>query len=346
VVVVDQAHTGKATLAGAGIVCPWVSTMDDGPLLDLYMTSAAVYESIVGQVSRRTGTDLGVDIGYRKVGALVVTPLAAHLDAAEERLARRSVGRPEVGEVRRIDNAEARRLFPPLRADADAIHVSGGARVDGRLLARALLDASGASRVVSPALADLMVSGGRVTGVRVGDETIAADAVAAATGAWTPALLEAVVPAEVDVEPQKGQILHLGLDADTSRWPVVFPLGDHYLVAFDDGRVVVGGTRETGSGFDTRVTADGHASLLDTALTVAPGLADATILETRVGLRPLANDLPTLGPVPGVEGLYVGTGLGPAGLTIGPYFGGLLAGLALGHDPADSPKLATPRSRP
>ena len=74
----------------------------------------------------------------------------------------------------------------------------------------------------------------------------------AATGAWTTSFLE---PAGVTVAvtPQRGQIVHMSLaPADTSRWPVVLPTASsHYLLAFDDSRVVVGATREPGPGSTT-----------------------------------------------------------------------------------------------
>ncbi|MEM9562482.1 MAG: FAD-dependent oxidoreductase [Actinomycetota bacterium] len=339
VTVIDRAQAGKATLAGAGIVCPWASEADDGPWLDLYIRGASYYRELLDELG--VG-DAEPKLGYRRVGALVVSNEGDDLDAAEERIARRSGDGADlgldvagdVGEVSRLDNTEARALFPPLRTGLDALHISGGARVDGRLLAEALLERSDVARVVSPARADLLVDGSRVAGVRVGLDTVVADAVVVAGGAWTNDVLAPLGLGEpIDVEPQKGQILHLGLTVDTSRWPVLLPPGPHYLLAFDDGRVVVGATRETGSGFDTRVTAAGQAEVLDTALSIAPGLANAELLETRVGLRPLAAGLPSLGPVPGVDGLWVGTGLGPAGLTIGPVFGRALADLVLDRPP-------------
>ena len=101
---------------------------------------------------------------------------------------------------------------------------------------------------------------------------------------------------------------------------------------FDGGRVVCGATRETGSGFDTDVTVGGQREVLAAAIRWAPGLADAAIIETRVGLRPLARSgRPTIGPVPHVDRLYVGTGMGAGGLTIGPHAGRLLADHVVGH---------------
>jgi D-amino-acid dehydrogenase len=105
-------------------------------------------------------------------------------------------------------------------------------------------------------------------------------------------------------------------------------MGSHYLLAFDDSRVVIGATREDNSGFDYRVTAGGEAEVLNAGLAVAPGLANATHIETRIGFRPASrNAKPILGRVPGIAGLTVGNGLGAAGLTIGPFAGKLLADL-------------------
>jgi D-amino-acid dehydrogenase len=133
------------------------------------------------------------------------------------------------------------------------------------------------------------------------------------------------------VEPQRGQIVHLSVPgADTDGWPSVLPAGPSYLVAFEDGRVVAGATRETGSGFDPRITAAGLHQVLTDALAVAPGLAAATVLETRVGLRPLPRrGLPVLGAVPGRPGWFVTAGFGAAGLTIAPVAGHALAQLVL-----------------
>lgn len=175
-----------------------------------------------------------------------------------------------------------------------------------------------------------------MTGVRAGGETLAADAVVVTAGAWAPALL-APLGLSLPVVPQRGQILHMSLpDTETRDWPVILPPGAHYLLAFEGGRIVAGATRESGVGFDLRVTAAGQAELLREALGVAPGLGVATILETRVGFRPVGRGVrPLLGWVPGVAGLAVGNGLGAGGLTMGPYAGKLLAEAVLGAPSVD-----------
>ncbi len=181
---------------------------------------------------------------------------------------------------------------------------------------------------------DIAVANGTVRGVRLDGEAIGADAVVVTAGAWAPSLL-APLGITLNVRPQKGQILHLRLNGvPTGDWPVLQPMNSYYLLTFDDSRVVVGATRETGSGFDYRVTAGGQAEVLNVGLAVAPGLADAELIETRIGFRPMAADSrPLLGRVRGIEGLLIGNGLGPSGLTIGPYAGRLLAAAALGRRP-------------
>jgi D-amino-acid dehydrogenase len=331
VTIVDQAHDGRATAAGAGIISPWASSTSlDPDWYRLANAGACYYPALVRDIAASAE-----DLSYRRVGSLLVSTDSAELDVIEQRAGARAAATPEVGEVRRLPPQQARALFPPLREDLAAVLVTGGARVDGRSLAAALLNAAQRhGAVLHRGAATLVASGGRVRGVAVTDATLEADVVVVAAGAWAPALLASLGIA-LPVAPQRGQITHLRLPGvDTRTWPVVDPPSSHYLVTFDDSRIVVGATRETGSGFDYRVTAAGQAEVLREALSVAPGLAAATLIETRIGFRPLARDnRPILGAAPGIAGLLIGNGLGASGLTLGPYAGRLLAKLALGRTP-------------
>ncbi|GIT81881.1 oxidoreductase [Leifsonia sp. LS1] len=318
VTIADAGLAGRATDAGAGIIQPWTSTAS-GDFYELYAAGADYYPELIERLAE-TGVD---DIGFRRSGALIVNRDPEVVDAAEARVAARAGEARTIGQVRRIDETAARALFPPLGDGFHALHISGAARVDGRSLRTGLL---AGARAHGATHLDGTVHLGADGVPRIEQNELHADAVVVAAGAWTNRVLDRL-GARVPVEPQRGQITHLRVDGvETRDWPSVHPVAPHYLVAFDDSRVVVGATRETGSGFDARITAAGQQQVLADALAVAPGLADATVIETRVGLRPLPEgDLPSVGALDGHPGVFVNAGFGAGGLTMGPLVGDLLA---------------------
>ncbi|MCR0984288.1 NAD(P)/FAD-dependent oxidoreductase [Roseomonas populi] len=333
VTVLDPMLEGRATAAGAGIICPWPSARTDPGWYALAAAAARHYPGLIEALAAEGETDTG----YRKVGALILPGPDGTLEDTEARILARLAAAPEAGALSRLTPAEACALFPPLHPDLPALHLTGGARVDGRRLAAALLRAAerhGARRLPVPAL-DLAITGGRVTGVFTPDARLEADETLLCAGAWAPPLLSAL-DLGLKVQPQRGQIAHFHLQGqDTAAWPVLLPQSGHYMLAFEGSRIVAGATREAGSGFDPRLTAAGAKEVLDNALAIAPGLATATLLEFRIGLRPAGPDLsPRLGRAPGTLGLTVGNALGPSGLTFGPLAGALLADLILGRPAA------------
>jgi D-amino-acid dehydrogenase len=329
VVVVDAADSGTATAAGAGIVSPWTSRRS-AEAYELAVAAAAYYPEVVAQLAE----DGRQDSSFEVVGGMMVAAEETELREAFERTRARAATAPAAGEVRRLDPVQARELFPPLAPELGAVHLSGAGRVDGRRLRSALLGAAARRGArFAEGRAALSVTRDRVTGAAVAGEMLDADAVVVAVGAWSPDLLKPL-GIRLEVEPQRGQLTHLRLPgAETATWPVVLPASSHYLLAFPDSRVVAGATRETGSGFDYRVTAAAQLEVLTEALAVAPGLADATLLETRVGFRPASPDgAPLLGALAGHPELVVAGGFGPVGLTLAPFCGQLAAAAALGEE--------------
>ena len=242
-------------------------------------------------------------------------------------------GLKEIGEVRFLGSGGPGELFPYLNPGLAGVFLSGAARVSGEMFRAALCQAAiraGTRRLLGAAV--LEASGDAVVGVRMAGEFIPSDTVVVAAGAWSTELCRPL-GLELALEPQRGQIMHLRLPgADTGTLPIVLPaLSDYYLIGFPASRIVIGATRESEAGFDFRITAGGVAEVLQEGLRVAPGLKEATLAEIRVGFRPLSKDgLPLLGRVPSISGLVIATGLGPYGLTVGPYVGSLAAQLAVG----------------
>ncbi|MEF2965695.1 FAD-dependent oxidoreductase [Paenibacillus sp. M1] len=330
VLVVDRKDKGQATDAAAGIICPWLSQRRNQAWYRLAKAGAHFYPGLIEELISEGETETG----YAQVGALSIHEDLEKIGKMEERARARKPDAPEIGEITRMNSKETHELFPLLAEGYHSVHISGAARVDGRALRDALLrSAQRRGAVLLNGDAVLQYRTNRVTGVEVGNEQFPADAVIVCAGAWANELLR---PLGIDfkVRYQKAQIMHLQVPGrqDTGTWPVIMPPSDQYLLAFDRQRIVIGATHENEvEGYDTRVTAGGMQEILNKGLTLAPGLANGTFQEVRVGFRPFTPDfLPVIGHVPGWDGLLTANGLGASGLTMGPFIGGQLAKLALG----------------
>ena len=327
VTIIDSDEQGRATDAAAGIVCPWLSQRRNQDWYRLAKAGAAYYPSLIKDLEL-TGE---VRTGYSQTGTLSIHEDEAKIAAMEKRALTRRETAPEIGSITRLLPDEVAELFPPLGKRYYGLFVSGGARVDGKLLRGALCSAAvrhGADYVT--ASAGLLYEGNRVYGVSAGGREIEADTVAVCAGAWAGNLLQ---PLGIDlgVSFQKAHIVHMEMDRETEGWPVVMPPGNQYLLAFGGGRIAAGTTHENTELFDPRPTAGGMHEVMSKALATAPGLADAAYTETRVGFRPYTPGfLPVIGAVPGWDGLLAANGLGSSGLTTGPYIGSELAKMALG----------------
>jgi len=337
---IDRHDMGRATDAGAGILAPEMNGRDPDAWFEFAVQAVGYYPELVARLH-----EIGAgETSYAQCGMLLVaatddeTP--AFEDVRRHILARQAKrGAPSTADLHPVDPDEARALFPPLTKVKGALYYRLAARVDGRQITQALHRAANEQglHTLYGSVDALATQGDQVIGVRVGPDTLAAGAVIVAGGAWSPALGEPL-GVRIPVAPQRGQIAHLALPGEpTGDWSIVGAFHGHYIVPWPDGRVAVGATRETGSGFRTETSAAGVREVLDEALRVAPGLATAQLSEMRVGLRPLPPDgLPVLGSVPGWAGLLLATGHGPTGLQLGPFSGRVVAELAQGNpSPAD-----------
>jgi D-amino-acid dehydrogenase len=329
VVLVDRHDAGRATDAGAGILSPESMSVEDASWFALAMGSGEHYRSLIPALE---GDGIRVT-GYAVTGLLRVAFREWEDDLFTANLA---LAHARGVAVEEITPEEARRCFPPLGEMRAAWYSPDAARIDGRSMTAALLDAAIAQglTVVHGAVDDIETVGGRVTGVVATGESTKCGALAIAGGAWTPALA-ARLDATIPVLPVRGQIVHLRLEGvATGGWPIVSPFLSQYIVPWADGRVAVGATLEPDAGFDARATAAGMRQLFSEMLRLAPGLAEATFLEIRAGLRPVsADDAPVLGALPGWDNAFVCTGHGANGLLLGPYSAHLVARVVLGRTP-------------
>ncbi|WP_096185971.1 NAD(P)/FAD-dependent oxidoreductase [Evansella halocellulosilytica] len=329
VTLIDRKDRGQATEAAAGIVCPWLTQRRNKAWYFLAKNGAKYYPDLI----RRLEQDGETETGYSRVGAISLHHDHSKLEKMVERAKKRREDAPEIGDITLLSHTETRSMFPPLSDEYAAVHVSGGARVNGQALRDALIRAAEKhGAVIHNGDAKLIREENEVTGVEVNGNLIEADQVIVTAGAWAKELFEPF-DIELMVRPQKAQIVHLDMpNVDTANWPVVMPPNNQYLLSFGGGKVVIGATHEDDVGYDMRPTVGGIHDILHKALTIAPGLSKCTVVETKVGFRPFTPGfLPVIGSLPSFNNMLFANGLGASGLTVGPYLGSELANLALGE---------------
>jgi glycine/D-amino acid oxidase-like deaminating enzyme len=304
------AASGKS---GGFLALDWC---DGSPLGPLARTSFTLHAELAGK--------LGVDYGYRRVTTFML--------AARER-----------GSV-----AGGHRVAAPGWLDGAGVVTAAlgstetTAQVHPAHFTRALLDAARA-RVHLGVVEDVARREGVARGVRVGGETLEADAVVLALGPWTSraarglglptvrglkgysvTLVGADVPAHslfVDYRTAEGRALE----------PEIFPR--------PDGEVYVCGMADPAplpeSPEGVTVSDEACAVLARAAGRVSTALAAARIERRQACYRPVTDDgLPLIGRVPGVSGAYVATGHGPWGMLNAPATGLALAELIVDGAPS------------
>lgn len=328
VTVIDRNDAGKATNVAAGIISPWLSQRRNKAWYFLAKNGAAYYLQLIEKLA-----ELGeFDTGYAQVGAL-------HIHSEEKRIEqilaladKRKAEAPEIGETRKLSVEEITKMFPYITEPMHAAYASGGARVDGRKVTQAMKNAAiklDAKYIEGDAA--LQVEDGKVIGVMVDGIVIEADEIIVTTGAWGNETLQPL-KLDMQVKPQKAQILELQLENEkTEHLPVVMAPSTLYMLAFEEGRLMVGTTHEDDKGFDMRPTIGAAHEMAEKAFQIAPDLREAQLSELKVGFRPVVpNAIPVIGRLPQFSNVLVANGLGSSGLTVGPYLGKELAALAQG----------------
>jgi len=202
-------------------------------------------------------------------------------------------------------------------------------------LARAAI-ARGLSLRTGAEVESVVSAGGRARGVRLSHgETLKADAVVLATGAYSLRLARAG-GLSLPIQPAKGY--HRDLPVGSAGAPalnITFMLGERYVFCTPMGGFLrLAGTLEL-SGRNHRMVGARLSNLTESAAKYVEGMSGATSTDDWVGLRPVTPDgMPVVGPAPSLEGLYVANGHAMLGLTLGPITGKLLAEVILEKKPS------------
>lgn len=190
-------------------------------------------------------------------------------------------------------------------------------------------EAQGA-RIIKAQVDDVVREGGRVTGLRAGGETITCDVAVLATGAWSGPLA-AKFGMTVPLESERGYHLELWQPSVMPRAPVMVASGK-FVATPMDGRLRLAGIVEFG-GLDAPPSRAPFALLEKNIRQAMPGLTWKKTVEW-MGHRPsMADSLPVIGDVPGLEGAVAAFGHDHVGLTGGPKTGRIVAQLVSDKHP-------------
>ena len=296
----------------------------------------------------RLKAEAGQETGWLKTGRIFIAGEAEtrrNLEGFDRAARERGI------EARWIEPGEAARLNPLL--DPSAVEAVWLNSLSGRLNPADLTAAyAGAAKLAGATVREnievsgVCLSGGRVTGVETNHGLIAADAVVLAAGLWSRPLLE-----PLGIALAQWACEHFYVIADVSprlaRQTPSFVAPDDLLYGREEvGRFLVGCFDENAKTLDPASLPksfsftllppawDKIAPYFERAIRLFPALATAPIRSFVNGPESFTPDgLPLIGPVGGIDGLFLATAMNSAGVTWSAMTGALIADLVTGAKP-------------
>lgn len=316
----ERASPGaEASSAAAGLLAPLGPVPEPGPFHRLAIESWRLYPAVASELRELTG----VDVEHMTAGTLY--PLHSDREIAEARARLTWPLAREFG-IEVVEGSDLRALEPAMAKDVSAARfVRGDHWVNNQRLVTAYAAAAAARGVTVRTGAEvsrILIEGSRARGVLVDGETVHADAVLLAAGAWSGALA-ASVGLRLPVAPVRGQMLAV------SNVPPLITHALHgddiYVVPRPSGEILIGATVEH-AGFLREITPDGLGSLIAAAVALVPEIGRRSVTRSWCGFRPWVPDgQPVLGPWPEVAGLFTATAHYRNGILMAPITAALLS---------------------
>ena len=293
------------------------------------------------ETTARLRSSLAIDDLASAAGTLTLLTTPAEMAAAEAKLGQLH----EAGFAAEMLDAAGIAAAEPALAEAapryaGALFAKAGETADAHLFTAGLARAAEAAGVTfryGASVARLAVAAGAVTGVVLeGGERIGADRVVLAAGPWS-AQIAATAGLRLPIYPGKGYSATVPI-AGRNGAPSLAVVDEHakiYIARFGD-RLRAAGTLEL-AGWDKRPSPVRQAATLEALRRLFPQGGDYARAEYWTGLRPMSPDgRPLIGPT-SLRNLWLDTGHGPLGWTMGAGSGQLLAALLTGRAPPIDP---------
>lgn len=311
-----------------------------GVHLEMAMKSGKMYETL--------GEELDADLGYHGYcGGYFAIEEQAHWDVVAKVAEEQRAGGLD---IRMLEIKEARKLEPALSESLIGVSYSpASSKINPMKVTFAFAKAAkklGSTVISKTEVQEILVSNGKVTGVKTNKGEYYADYVVNATGSWGGVTAK-LVGLDMPIKPRRGQIvvtepvgplvkgtmlcgqyfavkhrpdLVKEMDEKTQRLGVGFGVEQT-----EDGTILLSNTREW-VGYDNRNTLEGIEAILARAARFIPRLKDMHFIRSFAGFRPYTSDgLPIMGPVDGLEGFIMAAGHEGDGIALAPLSGKLIA---------------------
>lgn len=334
VALVEKTETGReSSWAGGGILSPLYPWRYPESVTLLARWSQQVYPELCVELYQETGQECE----WTPSGLLILE--------TEEQAAARAWAAHYGYVVEVLDATQVQRLAPALGRPVPALWLPQLGQVRNPRLAKALtlsLQRHGVGVLTHTEITGFVLEGERVAGVQTRRGALQAKAVVLTAGAWSMPLLRGL-GLELALAPIRGQMALLRANPELLT-PIVLR-DNRYLIPRRDGHILVGSTLEI-VGFQKETTETALQSLLHTAYTLAPALAECPLELHWAGLRPGSpQGVPLIGPAPGYTGLFLNTGHFRNGVVLAPASARLAADLLLGRPASLPPEPYLPRAQ-
>lgn len=319
VLIIERNQVGcEASSAAAGMLGAQGEFTEDSPLFRFAQESRALFQDLSAELQE----EAGIDIQYRHKG---IMKLAFHQQQYNKLKTIAAFQREAGNAAYLLSVEEARKMEPSLTDNLRAIlYLPNDGQVSARHLTKAFCLAAchhGAVLHEQEKVSELLMEAGKFHGVRTTEAIYHAEQVIVATGAFGDELLSA----DYSVIPVKGECLLLELKQQlfqSTLW-----MDGCYLVPKQGKKVIVGASSIPDK-TDKHVRAASVQKLLSRAQKMVPELAEARVREYWAGVRPgTVDELPYLGEIPGVAGLYAAKGHYRNGILLSPITGIYMADL-------------------
>ena len=325
VVVLDRHEFGReASWAAGGILAPQIEADARDDFFRLACASRDLYPQFAAELQSESGIDVELDT----TGTMYV---ASSEDEEAEMRHRIQWQRTQGLRVEWLTGDEARAVEPGLSTKVrSALKFPDDYQVDNRKLVEALLIANqrhGVRLIAGCGVRKIQIADGAVTGIHTELGFLSAKQIVVAAGAWSSSIEagKALLP-RLDIEPVRGQMLCFNAPG-FARHVIYSSRG--YLIPRRDGRLLAGSTTEH-IGFE-RVTEAGVDAIRSMAVQIAPPLERFPVVDSWAGFRPRAKDeLPVLGSLEDVKGLFYATGHYRNGILLAPITGEVIAAAIVG----------------